>query len=104
MGMVPPVAQFRTSYDFLTPDTYTSSHVTVVGRMGESFTLDGIVQSIGFNQSVGSSDYGYEVLQLEPGAHHIESTEPFGITVSGVAAFTSYLFAGGLNLLELAPQ
>ena len=104
MGLVPPLAQWRTSYAFLTPDTYTSNFVTIVGKAGVEYTLDGMKETIGFNQMVGATDYSYEVVTLTAGAHFISSSEPFGITVSGIAPFTSYLFAGGLNLLELAPQ
>jgi len=82
--------------------TATASKTEI--SVGEAFTLDDMGMSIGFNQPIGAGDYGFEVIELTPGAHHIESAKPFGITVSGVAAFTSYLFAGGLNLLELAPQ
>jgi hypothetical protein len=103
LGIVPPLEQFRKSYDFLTPDTYTSSYVTVVGKQGTAFKVDDMDQNIGFNQPIGTTDYGYVFVPLMPGAHHVSADDPIGITVSGLADFTSYLFAGGLNLFELNP-
>ena len=104
LGLVVPVEQYRKSYDFLTPDTYTDNWVTVIGKAGSSYTLDGKDMQIGVNQKVGKSGYSFEFVKLPPGGHHISSESAFGINVSGLAAFTSYLYPGGLNLLELAPQ
>ena len=103
MGLVVPTEQYRKSYDFLTPPTYTHSFVTIIARQGTSYTLDNMMMMVTLKNTVGSSDYGYETLEVKPGPHHITSDEPFGISVSGRASFTSYLFPGGLNLNELNP-
>lgn len=104
MGIAVPIEQWRKNYDFLTPETYTKSHVTVIGRAGMSYKIDGNDMMLGHNVLIGATDYAYEWIPLPAGAHHISSDEPFGINVSGLAAFTSYLYPGGLNLFELLPQ
>jgi hypothetical protein len=105
MGLVVPLEQYRKSYDFLTPQTYTNQFVTVIALSGTTFTLDNQVMRMPFDNEVGGSGYSYKNdLRLDPGVHHISSDQPFGIAVSGTAAFTSYLFPGGLNLNELTPQ
>ena len=103
LGLVVPKEQYRTSYDFLTPETYTSSYVTVIAELGTSFTLDATVEMMGFDNEVGASGFGHKTIKVDPGPHHITSDKPFGISVSGRASFTSYLFPGGLNLNELDP-
>lgn len=103
LGLVVPTEQYRKSYDFLTPDTYTHSYVTVIAKQGTSYTLDNMMMMMGFDTEVGSSGYGWVTTEVKPGPHRIYSDEPFGISVSGRSSFTSYLFPGGLNLNELDP-
>ena len=56
--------------------------------------------------AIGASRYEYAQIMIPAGAHHVTSMDaPFGITVSGLGSFTSYLYVGGLNLNEIpAPQ
>ena len=37
---------------------------------------------------------------IQGGTHTISSSVPFGITVYGYANYTSYMYPGGLNLIE----
>jgi len=96
MGSGIPWVQVRADYDFLTPDTYTANWVNVVAEAGASITLDGSPVS-GF-QAVGTTGFQVARVSLQPGSHHMESTGArFGITTYGYAAYTSYLYPGGLN-------
>ncbi len=105
LTMAAPVEQYRMSYDFLSPDTYTASALTVIAPLGASITLDQQVMPIGNGNSIGGSGFGFLwINNLNAGAHHVSSNQPFGIGVSGVAPYTSYVYAGGLNLNQLAPQ
>ncbi len=103
-GLGVPVEQYRTSYDFLTPDTYTRSYVAVIAPVDTKLTLDGADLSGGF-QPIGGTSLAYRRVQIPPGAHHVESTDgvAFGIMVSGVASYTSYMYPGGLNLAAINP-
>ena len=94
------MGQWRDTYDFLTPDSYTWNHLNVVAEEGAQIYMDS--QLLTDWEDIGGSDLRVARLRLEPGAHHIESVDavPFGITSYGYASFTSYLHPGGLNLLR----
>jgi hypothetical protein len=98
-----PVEQFRTSYDFLVPDTYSRNFVNVVRPTGMQVTMDGVP----LNGSTSPAGGGYEVLfvPVNAGAHHIETSggQGFGIKVYGVAPYTSYMYPGGLDLAQISP-
>lgn len=100
LGTAIPVGQWRDTYDFLTPDSYTWNHLNVVAEEGAQIYMDS--QLLTDWEEIGGSDLRVARLRLEPGAHHIESVDavPFGITSYGYASFTSYLHPGGLNLLR----
>ena len=103
MGLGVPVEQYRSSYDFLSPATYTKNDLTVIAPLPAKLTLDGqAVPSSPF--PIGDTGLGYRYIALLPGAHHITGSAPFGITVSGIAAYTSYLFVGGQALNKIAVQ
>ena len=98
MGTGIPARQYRADYSLLTPSTFTSNYLNVIAPAGASINLDGTPVT-GFAPIPGGT---WEVvrLALSPGSHHIESTDgtKFGITSYGYAAYTSYLYPGGLNL------
>jgi hypothetical protein len=105
LGLATPIEQWRDNYDFLTPATYTKSYVNVIAPEGADLILDE-KPVMGMLTGIGTSGLGFIRINLSgaPGAHNIKSKEKFGITVSGIANFTSYLYAGGLNLHEIEPQ
>jgi hypothetical protein len=99
-----PVEQYRRSYDFLVPDTYSRNLVNVTRQPGTRVTMDG-VDLAGSSAPVGGN---YEVLfvPVNPGPHHIETAPEnagFGIKVYGVAPYTSYMYPGGLDLAQISP-
>lgn len=91
-----PTEQFRTSYSFLAPSTYTRSYVNVTAPMSATVTLDGTPVS-GFTP-VGSTGYGVARVMISGGSHAITGTAEFGIVVYGFGEFTSYMYPGGLDL------
>ena len=100
MGLAVPSSQWRSEYDFLTPDSYIWNHLNVVAEAGAQIYLDS--QLITEWETIGESGVSAARLSIESGPHRIESvdTVPFGITSYGYADFTSYLHPGGLNLLR----
>ncbi len=90
-----PTEQFRTSYDFLAPDTYNISYVNVTAPSGEVVNLDGSPVS-GF-RDVGGTGMATARVEISGGAHHIESAAPIGIVVYGFGSYTSYMYPGGLD-------
>ena len=97
MGSGIPWLQVRSSYDFLTPETYTSNFVNVVAPSGTTVNLDGSPVSGWI--AVGTTGFEVARVSIAAGAHHVESQGGirFGITAYGYASFTSYLYPGGLN-------
>jgi hypothetical protein len=108
-GMGMNVDQFRTSYDFLTPATYTKSYVSMIAPMNATLMLDGTAVT-GFT-AIGGSGYGYKRILLPApaagtsgSAHHVTGDQKFGISVSGVASYTSYLYVGGQDFNDIPVQ
>lgn len=107
LGMCPPSEQYRSSYDFLTPETFTKNFVNVIAPEGAAITLDGA--QLPALTAIPGTGFGWVRVEVADGAHHMESealdtTEPpprFGIVVSGIASYTSYLFPGGLDLAPI---
>lgn len=99
-----PVEQFRRSYDFLVPSTYSRNMINVVAPEGAVITLDGVRIS-GSSTSAGT---GYIVyfIPITEGRHHIEADSDdhrFGLKVYGIASYTSYMYPGGLDLDLISP-
>lgn len=40
-------------------------------------------------------------IEIPPGAHHIDADAPIGVLLGGVAPYTSYLMAGGLDVAPI---
>lgn len=98
MALAVPVEQFRTSYRFHAPTSYTSNYVDVTAPTGAVVMLDGERLAFG---AIGATGYGLAHVALAPGAdgnHSISGDRPFGITVYGYGQETSYWYPGGLDL------
>ncbi len=97
LSLAVPSTQFRKDYVFLVPDTYTYDFVNIVAQTGTSILLDGqaVTQTFG---AIGASGYGVARVKLTGGNHSITGSSAFGIVVYGYAAYTSYMYPGGLNL------
>jgi hypothetical protein len=105
MAIAVPVEQYRTEYSFHAPVNYDKNYVNIVAQDGTQVLLDGNVVT-GF-EPIGSTGYGLVRVLLDntgTGTHRLQSNTPFGITVYGYGAYTSYWYAGGLNLKPIVIQ
>jgi hypothetical protein len=92
-------AQFRTSYQFVAPTSYTENWVNVIAPAGATVMVDG-TKVVGF-AAIGGSGYDWAHVALSSannGVHSATSSTPFGIEVYGYGSYTSYMYPGGLNL------
>ena len=100
LGSGVPTNQWRSEYDFLVPQTYSSNWLNLAAPSNASVYLDGQL----VEEWAEISEVGHKVARLEvvPGSHHIESVDGvgFGITSYGYASYTSYLLPGGMNFLR----
>lgn len=102
MHIVPPARQFRDNYEFLIPPTYHVSYVSVITSPDQTVELNG--------ETIDPTDHDHQVLddgsvlvahlQVQPGPHHIEADEPFGLVAYGYDDYVSYAYTGGMNLTK----
>ena len=104
-----PTAQFRSTYAFTAPSTYSINWATVIAPTGNSVTIDSTtIPSTSFT-AIGTSGYGFYHYKICDGGttttcssisanHSASSTAGFGIQVYGYGSYTSYWYPGGLNL------
>ncbi len=100
LSLAVPSAQFRTSYSFLAPDSYTYNFVNVITEKTVVPMLDGAAVG-GTPSAIGSTNYQVTRLPVAGGAHLISAEKPFGIVVYGYGDYTSYMYPGGLDLNEI---
>ena len=104
MGLLVPVEQFRKDYTFLVPSSMTRNYVNIIKPVGigaPTIFMDGVaIDEVDFGFAIGNSYYGVARVNISsaPYAHTLESSQPFGIMVYGFASYTSYFYAGGLDL------
>ena len=104
MTLAVPVEQFRSSYMFHAPTTYTSNYVDITAPAGASVSLDGTAVTL---TPIGTTGFqlgrvtGLSAGPANDGNHSITGTAPFGITVYGYGQYTSYWYPGGLNLTSV---
>ncbi len=97
LSLVVPSEQFRTSYTFVTPDTFVESYVNIIAPLGSMVMLDG-TQLVSEFEPVGMSGMGVARVPMQGGQHQLEGQQGFGIVVYGFAPYTSYMYPGGLDL------
>ena len=91
--------QFRRDYQFHAPLSYDVNYVNIVAPTGARVELDGT--AVAELAPVGSGEFSVARVVLGPGTdgdHVITGDDPFGITVYGYGAYTSYWYPGGLDL------
>ena len=107
MAFEVPIEQFRNRYDVLIPDTYRLNFVNATTPVGAELTLDG--QPLDPATVRGPYPVGanleVRVIRMAGGTHTLATVDgrPFGAKVYGVAAYTSYMYSGGLNLAPINP-
>jgi len=113
-GLVVPAEQYRSDYNFTTPPSMTNNFVNIIAQLPTDSTdyivLDGTPITISDYIPIGSTGYGVAQVDVTAtgtgGAHRIaapNATIRFGIEVYGYAAYTSYLYPGGLDLEYINP-
>ncbi|HTQ43408.1 MAG TPA: IgGFc-binding protein [Polyangiaceae bacterium] len=101
MSLAVATPQFRTSYQFIAPPSYSENWVNVIAPNGATVKVDG--NTVSGYVGIGSAS-GYQVAHVSlcsggcSGVHTATSTVPFGIEVYGYGVYTSYMYPGGLNL------
>jgi hypothetical protein len=99
MGLVPFVAQFRRAYRFAAPDTYTSNLAAIVAPAGADVRLDG--EPITTWSPIEDSAFAVARVPIAAGAHRLDAPTGAGLTLYGLAPYTSYLLPGGLDVETL---
>jgi hypothetical protein len=93
-----PKEQYRVSYTFLAPTTYTHNFVNVVAAPGSNVLIDGQLIPDAQFTAIGGSGFGVSRYKIQGGAHAMTADKNFGIVVYGYGEYTSYMYPGGLNL------
>ena len=93
-----PTEQYRVSYSFLAPESYTHNFVNVVVPAGGSILIDGVAIDPAEFVEIGETGMLVARHPIEGGAHFIEGDRNFGIVTYGYGSYTSYMYPGGLNL------
>jgi hypothetical protein len=102
MTVAVPIDQYRSAYNFLSPETYELNFIDIIALQRDVVTLDGELVD-GFVK-LGEGPYGIATVPLvQSGAHEIHGSSGFGIQLYGLGSFTSYMLPGGLDLAPLAP-
>jgi hypothetical protein len=104
MALAVPVEQYRTSYRFLAPSSYTQNYVNVIAPTGTTVKLDGTAIASSEFVPIGAVDLAKWMvakLAISGGVHTVEAAKASGIAVYGVASYTSYMYPGGLDLKDL---
>lgn len=96
MGIVPFVEQYRSSYGFAVPDTYTTNTAMIVTPDTSEVRLDGV--AVVDWESVGGTPYHVARVPIASGSHVLDAPAGAGLTLFGLAPFTSYLLPGGLDV------
>ena len=95
-----PLQQYRSTYTFLAPKTYSENWIDVITPVNNTVTLDGTdIPQNQFSQ-VGNQPFYVAHVQLDntKEGHEIHGIFPFGLLVYGYGSRTSYMYPGGLDL------
>lgn len=99
MIMAVPQNQYRSDYHVLTPQGYSRDYVAIIRPAGATIEIDGTTIADAQFQPVGSGNWEVATIEVEPGVHIVEGTEPFGLQAYGFDTAVSYAYPGGLNLV-----
>lgn len=101
--LLPPQEQFRTSYSFMTPQTYYHNYITVTIPSTGILELDGeVVRPTDWDHEYSADGAWIRAhIRVEEGPHTISAPPAFGIVIYGYDNYVSYAFTGGLDLVKL---
>ena len=95
------VAQYRSAHTLFVPDGYEQSYLTIVAPTAAELHLDGVALEPGIFEIVGTSDFRVTTVPVEPGRHHIDATQPVGVSIYGWSTYVSYGYSGTTGALPL---
>jgi RHS repeat-associated protein len=101
MLMLTPEEQMVSRYQFTTTDrdiSYNFVNVIADQTALNDLMMDGAAVDLNAFNQIGSTQYYAAQIQVQEGAHILESTEPFIATIYGYGSAESYGYQGGLNL------
>jgi uncharacterized Fe-S cluster protein YjdI len=104
MAVTVGVDQYRSSYLFHAPTNYEASYVNITAPTGLAVTLDGAAVPAAAFTAIGATGFSKAQVQLSnagDGNHRMSAASAFGVSVYGYGQYTSYWYAGGLDLKAL---
>lgn len=105
LTIFPPIEQFRQSYIFLVPSSWTANYFVLATPKGNTFTLDDGPFPTDCATLPAGTVNGQELeairCNVSEGSHKVAGDLPFGITVYGYGNAGSYAFAGGADVKEI---
>jgi hypothetical protein len=106
MALAVPVEQYRQDYQFIAPLSYQTNYVGVTAPTGAIVMVDGQLIPASNFSAIGSSGFSVArvALQRTEANHRANSDQPFGISVFGYGAYTSYWYPGGLDLQTIPTE
>ena len=104
----PAVDQYRDHYVFLVPTTFTDNYMVVAMPTTATVMLDGSgefppacdTRQIG---TIDAKSYKQVTCHLDPGVHHLSTSEPSGLSVYGYYSVGSYDYCGGSDVDIINP-
>lgn len=107
MALAVTQAQYRKEYLVHAPTNYEHSFTNIVAPNEATVIVDDTEVDTAQFQPIGDS--GFSVIRLPlsnagNGDHTISGSEPVGVSVYGYGQWTSYWYAGGLNLDVLSEE
>jgi hypothetical protein len=107
--LMPAAEQFRKSYVFLIPPTWSENYAVLAKPTMANVTLDGapIANAQGCYSgpigTVAGTDYDQITCPLPEGHHTVSADMPFGLSVYGWHDVGSYAFVGGSDVKIINP-
>ncbi len=101
LTIFPPIEQYRDTYLFLVPASWTKNYCVIGAAAGGTYTLDGEPLSGCLLTPAGSLEgVNFEslVCDLGEGVHRVHGSGPFGLTVYGYGPVGSYAYSGGADV------
>jgi len=101
LTIFPPIEQYRDTYLFLIPASWTKNYYVLGGPKGASYTIDGkppagcLVTPAG---TLSGIEYESMVCGVAEGVHRVHGDKPFGLTVYGYGSVGSYAYSGGADV------
>ena len=106
LAIAVPIEQFRSSYTFLTPESFRRNYATVVAEVGSEISVTnalGITMMVSDWRGIRETNMQVADVFLPGGPTSMVGTESFGVVVYGHAKYTSYMYPAGLHVLPINP-